>query len=125
MAYKGILDIKEILEDYSQDIQDGITKEAIEVAKKGKQELKQKSPEKTGDYKKGWTVSTIKGKGYVRCTLHNKTDYQLTHLLEKPHKDRTGTKTIYPKSMGIIYSVEQDCIREYKSGSERIIKNGG
>lgn len=119
---QGILDVKEILEDYSQDIQDGITKEAIEVAKKGKQELKQKSPVRTGDYRKGWTISTIKGKGYVRCTLHNKTNYQLTHLLEKPHATRNGGVTT-PKVH--ISPVEQECIREYKANVERIIKNGG
>lgn len=122
MAYKGILDIKEILDDYSQEIQDGITKEAQEVAKKGKQELKAKSPIRTGDYRRGWTVSIKKGKGFVECTIHNKTDYQLTHLLEKPHAKRNGGVTT-PKVH--IYPVEQECIREYKSSVETIIKNGG
>lgn len=41
---------------------------------------------RTGDYKKGWRLKKVE-KGYV---AHNKTDYQLTHLLEKGHAKRGG-----------------------------------
>lgn len=43
--------------------------------------LKSSSPQLTGDYKKGWTYKKQNGVFVV----HNKTNYQLTHLLENGH----------------------------------------
>lgn len=122
MANDSILDIKEILNDYSQEIQDAITEDAIKVAKKGQQTLKQVSPKRTGSYRRGWRVKTTKGRGFVSCIIHNATDYQLTHLLEKPHATRNGGKTT-PKVH--IYPVEQSCIKEFETDVVRIIKSGG
>lgn len=126
MAVKGILEINDILNDYSKDIQDGITEEAQAVARKGVAELKNTSPKMTGSYRKGWRVTTTKGVGFVECIIHNATDYQLTHLLEKPHAIRNkygtwGTST--PKVH--ISPVEQSCVKEYENEVEKIIKNGG
>ena len=120
--HNSILDIKEILNEYSDDIQEAITKNAQEVAKKGVAELKNTSPKRTGEYRKGWRVKTDKGRGYVECTIHNATNYQLTHLLEKPHALRNG-RTSRPQVH--IAPVEQQCISEYQKNVENIIKNGG
>lgn len=122
MASKGILEINDILEDYSRDIQEGITENAIQIAKKGASDLRKNSPKKTGDYRKGWRVKTTKGFGFVDCIIHNATDYQLTHLLEKPHATRNGGQTT-PKVH--IAPVEQECVKEYESKVEDVIKNGG
>ena len=121
-VHNNILDIHEILNEYSQDIQDAITNEAQVVAKKGVAELKNKSPKRTGKYRKGWRVQTEKGRGYVDCTIHNATDYQLTHLLEKPHALRNG-RTSTPQVH--IAPVEQQCVSEFEKNVEMIIKNGG
>ena len=122
MSVKGILEINDILNDYSNDIQEGITKEAQEVAKDAVKELKVTSPKRTGDYRKGWKVKTEKGRGYVKSIVHNATDYQLTHLLEKPHLKRNGGITT-PKVH--IKPVEEKSKKEYEQGVENIIKNGG
>lgn len=118
----SLLDIKEILSEYSEDIQDGITEEAQSIARQGVDELRNTSPKRTGKYRKGWRVKTEKGKGYVECIVHNATDYQLTHLLEKPHALRNGG-TSKPKVH--IAPVEQKCVRAFEKGVENIIKNGG
>lgn len=122
MAVKGILEVSKILNDYAYDIQDAITLEAEQVAKKGMNELKHTSPKRTGDYAKGWRVSTTKGRGFVDCVIHNATNYQLTHLLEKPHATRNGGRTT-PKVH--IAPVEEKCVKEYQQGVETIITNGG
>lgn len=122
MAYDSILDIKEILNDYSLDIQDAITQEAQNVAKKGVAELKNTSPKRTGKYRKGWRVKTEKGRGFVNCSIHNATDWQLTHLLEKPHALRNGGVS---RPQVHIAPVEQQCVSEYQKNVENIIKNGG
>ena len=118
----SILDIKEILNDYSDDIQEGITEEAQKIAKEGASRLKNTSPKRTGNYSKGWRVKTTKGKGFVECIIHNSTNYQLTHLLEKPHALRNGGMST-PKVH--IAPVEQNCVKEYEKNVEKIIRNGG
>jgi len=122
MAYNSIIDIKEILDDYSEDIQEAITEEAQIVAKKAQDELKNTSPKNTGKYRKGWRVSIQKGNGYVECVVHNATDYQLTHLLEKPHLLRNGRLST-PKVH--IRPVEESAVKEFESNVAKIIKNGG
>jgi hypothetical protein len=122
MAVKGILEISDILNEYSNDIQEAITEEAQSVAKEAVSELKNTSPKRTGDYRKGWRTKTIKGKGFVTSIVHNATDYQLTHLLEKPHLKRNGGMTT-PKVH--IAPVEEKAVKEYEKDVENIIKNGG
>lgn len=122
MAKDSILDIKDLLNEYSVDIQESIVKTAENVAKKGAEKLKQTSPKRTGKYSKGWRVRTTKGRGEVSSTIYNATNWQLTHLLEKPHLLRNGRLST-PKVH--IYPVEQQCIKEYETEVEKVIKNGG
>ena len=122
MPKNSVLDITEILNEYSTDIQEAITEEAQSVAKQGISTLKATSPKKTGSYRKGWRVKTTKGQGFVECIIHNATDYQWTHLLEKPHLLRNGARST-PQVH--IAPVEQDCIREFENNVEKIIQNGG
>lgn len=131
MAVKGILEVSKILNDYAYDIQDAITLEAEQVAKKGMNELKNTQTTykvRTGKYNKGWRVATTKGRGFVDCVIHNSTNYQLTHLLEKGHDwvGRDGTrKKNAAKPYVHIAPVEEKCVKEYQQGVETIIKNGG
>ena len=119
----SILDVKDILNEYSEDIQNGITKSSQTIAKNGADKLKSTSPKLTGAYSKGWRVKTTKSKGEVSSIIHNATNWQLTHLLEKPHLKRNGDRW-YPEKEHIA-PVEQECIKEYETEVENIIKNGG
>ena len=123
--YNSILNIKDILNDYSIDVQEGIEEAAKEVSKKGANKLKTTKnvyTVRTGKYNKGWRVKTEKGRGYINCTIHNSTDWQLTHLLENGHITRNGSKT---RSFVHIAPVEKECINEYEKEVEKVIKNGG
>ena len=128
--YNELIDISKILNEYSRDIQEGITNAAIEVAENGKKKLKATSPKKTGSYSKGWRVDKRQGRGFVHTTIYNATDWQLTHLLEKEHviKNQYGEWGIYnPTKSGTkhIEPVEQECIRTFQEDVEQVIKNGG
>lgn len=114
--------IKDILNEYSSDVQEGIKEAALQVAENGKNKLRVTSPKKTGKYSKGWRVDKRSGKGYVHATIYNSTDWQLTHLLEKPHALRNGKKST-PKVH--IEPVEQECIQAFQKDVEQVIKNGG
>ena len=122
MANKGILEVVDILNDYSRDIQKGIEEDGNQVAKNAVSELKNTSPKRTGDYRKGWKKKKEEGFQSFTYIIHNATNYQLTHLLEKPHLKRNGGLTT-PKVH--IAPVEQESIREYEKMVENTIKNGG
>lgn len=122
MKKNSLIDISDILNEYSQDVQDGITKAAEDIAKDGANELKAKSPKRTGKYSKGWRVDKRSGKGFVHTTIYNATNWQLTHLLEKPHLLRNGKKS---KPKVHIQPVEEKCINNFQKQVEKIIKNGG
>ncbi|WP_102049060.1 HK97 gp10 family phage protein [Pygmaiobacter massiliensis] len=89
----GLADaIAKELSEYSQDVTDGLKKSVKQVAKECKDEIVQNSPVLTGSYKKGWgTKINYEASDDIRVTVRNKTDYQLTHLLEYGHAGPDGT----------------------------------
>lgn len=133
--YKDFSGLSDILRDYSYDIQDEIVKYANESADNCVSELKRTSPinkrnvKNKGRYAKSWGVSTgnvyNKNRGIHEYSIivHNKKDYQLTHLLEYPHLTRNGNRTT-PSSAGHIYNAEQNAIKEFETNLEKAIKGG-
>lgn len=92
MAKTGSISVqmKELLDEINQEIQESAENEIKAVAKESVQKLRNTSPTKSGSYAKGWTT---KQDGKMGVIVHNKTDYQLTHLLENGHviKNKKGT----------------------------------
>ena len=112
-------EIKDILGEYSKDIDNELYEEAKAIAKEGVQELKRTSPiSKTktsgkGRYRRGWRMDIDKGFGEVEAVIYNATDYQLTHLLERPHviRNKYGTWGT-SKPQVHIKPVEEQCYLE-------------
>ena len=84
-----------VLENYNDDISEVVEKVANKVGKEAVEELKNTSPKGTRkEYAKGWRLKKDKlGKNRYIVKVHNKTDYQLTHLLEFGHATRNGRRT--------------------------------
>lgn len=83
--------MKELLDEVNKDVQDSAKKNINAVAKESVLKLKNTSPVgRTGDYAKGWGT---KKQGEMDVVVHNRTDYQLTHLLENGHvvRNKKGT----------------------------------
>ncbi len=127
MSKSSILDINDILAGYGDSIQSLIQEEAEKIAKEGVKVLKATSPKNKkntanrGKYAKGWRVKKESRIGEVHYVIHNATDYQLTHLLEKPHLKRNGG---YTKPIIHIKPVEEQCVSEYIKNIENGIRKG-
>lgn len=122
----SLIDIKKILDTYSNDIEEGIelvTKDISKEAMTDLQNTKSTYQVRTGKYNKGWKVNTKKGRGYINCTVYNATDWQLTHLLEKGHITRNGTTRT--RAFTHIAPVEEKYVDKYVQEVERVIQNGG
>lgn len=75
------LQMADLLDDYVEEVQK-VTDESIdEISAEACEKLRNTSPKASGRYAKGWSVKKD-GDGRV---VYNKTDYQLTHLLENGH----------------------------------------
>lgn len=94
--------MKDLLDEVDRDVKSATKRNIDSVSKESVQKLKNTSPRKTGSYSKGWAV---KREGEMDVIVHNRTDYQLTHLLENGHVIRnkkgtygrtSGTKHIAP-----------------------------
>ena len=79
------------LHQYSQSVTDGLKKEVKQAAKECRKEIQSSSPVLTGSYTKGWKDDVrFETQEEIRIEVHNKTDYQLTHLLEYGHAKTNG-----------------------------------
>jgi len=112
-----------ILDQYSEKVQQ-VTNNAIDsVSKESANKIRNNSPVKTGSYAKGWAVKKST-KGKIRgAIVHNKTDYQLTHLLENGHVIRNGVGT-YGRAPAIkhIAPVEAWAVDELPEEIERNLR---
>lgn len=91
----GLADeIQHYLERYGSLVSDQVDLAAKETSNNMKKNLTKSDdvPKDTGDYKKGWRVKKKTKRGKPVYVVHNKTDYQLTHLLEKGHALRNGDR---------------------------------
>ena len=107
----------------------GVTEEACdkgvrETAKDAVQALRTAHPSGSGQYgswdksyNRGWKVMQTKtDKRYHRkATIHNETDYQLTHLLEKGHALAGGGRTqAFPHIAPVAEQCETDLLQNIK-----------
>ena len=82
-----VVQMEYILDQYSAEVKRATNEAADKVSKEAVNKLRTSSPRKTGKYAREWSVKKDRGSGGIyTVTVYNKTDWQLTHLLEKPHE---------------------------------------
>lgn len=91
------------LDDYAKGVDKCLAKASEEAGKSAEDELHNTSPKGyTGDYRKGWTFrerEVKRGSSYrTELVVYNKTEYRLTHLLEKSHRIANKYGSNYGKS---------------------------
>lgn len=103
---------------------DMATKDVKKIVKKvadnTKNEISKNAPVKTGRYKKSWTVTKTKDTSLTTLmTVHSKTRYRLTHLLENGHAKRGGGRT---RAFPHIAPAEAKAEKELMESVERSLK---
>ena len=90
--------VQEYLTEYVEDIENDVKETTDSITKEAKNKLKQTSPRsgiaRNTKYYKGWTIKNggkTRKRKYYSKVIWNKTNYQLTHLLEFGHHKRDGT----------------------------------
>ena len=112
--------MKELLDEINLEVKEA-TKEGIqEISKESVQKLRNTSPRKTGSYAKGWAV---KRENELEVVVYNRTDWQLTHLLENGHVIRnkkgtygrtSGKKHIKPVEEWAVDALPEEIMRNIK-----------
>ena len=87
--------ILKALADYGDAVAEKVDQAEREVSREAVSELKATSPVNAGRYARGWSHKRRKSGAIGAEVVYNRTDYQLTHLLEKPHPVNHGGH--YPK----------------------------
>lgn len=94
--------LQSVLMNYLNNYKEAIDEDVIEatdtVTRQAKQELVNTSPRGKGErdtpYYRGWAIKLSKRRtGQYQKVIWNKTNYQLTHLLEFGHTTRNGGRT--------------------------------
>jgi hypothetical protein len=110
-------EILRMVESYAAEVQDEIEAASKEETQNIVRELKgNPSPKLTGSYRKGWRMKKIGKNKYV---AYNKTDYQLTHLLENGHANRGGGRT---EGIPHIRPAEEQAVRNFIDRVEGAIR---
>lgn len=115
MANGFVVQMENILDDYSKEVKRATNNSQDKIAKESVRKLKNTSPKRAGEkhtrkYAEGWRVKRERGaNGIVTVTVYNKTNPSLTHLLENGHEIKNGTGRSYGETRGIkhIAPVEQ------------------
>ena len=118
----GLADaIKEICEEYSNDISLGVSDQAVKAAEAGAKAINSSAGGlfKGKRYKRSWTVQTEGGRYRTNAVIHSRVP-SMPHLLERSHKTRHGSYSGRPH----IEPVEQRLIQEYGKAVEQVIIKG-
>lgn len=102
--------INDLLAEYGDEASQAIGEIIPDVAKEATKRLKSANSynRRTGRYNKGWSISKEAKRTQVKAIVHNKTDYQLTHLLEFGHAKANGGRTKAFQHIAIVNDWTQD-----------------
>ena len=115
--------MKDIFTTYSDEVVDAVEEALLKVGKEAADELKSGIggfKNRTGKYRRSWTVTQEKHRTYTETTVHAKAPhYRLTHLLEFGHATASGGRT---KAFPHISTVNEHAVEEAEKEIKRAIE---
>ena len=118
------LEIANAIADYTEDVVVAIEEEIDNTAEKVKEEIQSSSAwkDRTGEYRKGWTIKKENRKGEAVRIIYNKNKPGLVHLLEFGHAKRGGGRVAGRPHVQPAY---EKYVPQMEQNIEDIIKKGG
>lgn len=114
--------IQEILDEYGDNITEAMPKAVRQVANIAKQETQAGAPRRTGKYAAGWAVKEEAVDRFrTDMIVHNRTRYQLAHLLEHGHALRNGGRA---PAIVHIKPAEEHAIENMEKAVAKIAEKG-
>lgn len=87
-------EVESLLDKFGQEAENCLSEAVWQTAGEAVKRLKTAGDfGGTGDYKKGWSRKITRKRLYTEATVYNRTEGQLTHLLEFGHAKRNGGRT--------------------------------
>lgn len=117
--------IADVLDKYRGLVREGVENEMEGAAAIAMRIVRDKSPVRSGKYKKGWKLYREKAKFKSQLqtlTVYNKTQYRLIHLLEFGHQTAKGTRT---KAYPHVQPAEDAAEKALIVGTRRVIEEVG
>lgn len=117
--------IADVLDKYRGLIRDGVEDEMEGAAAIAMRIVRDKSPVRSGKYKKGWKLYREKAKFKGRLqtlTVYNKTHYRLIHLLENGHQKAGGGRVA---AIPHVQPAEDAAEKALIVGVRRVIEEAG
>lgn len=115
--------LTETLNEYQENVTMGMKDLVKKTAKLGVDAIRQSAPVRTGEYAKGWTSKMEEGRLASKATIHNKTRYQLAHLLEKGHEIGNGHGYFgRTKAIPHLKPVEDEIVKQMQDGVVKVVK---
>lgn len=85
--------VRDILDDYAVEISAGVERAVEETSRSALAKVREKSPKRTGRYRKGWRRVLEKAgiqQRTTKATIYNATDGSRVHLIENGHQKAGG-----------------------------------
>lgn len=117
--------IADVLDKYRGLVREGVENEMEGAAAIAMRIVRDKSPVRSGKYKKGWKLYRDKAKFKSQLqtlTVYNKNQYRLIHLLEFGHQTSKGTRT---KAYPHVQPAEDAAEKALIVGTRRVIEEVG
>jgi len=122
--------MKDLLEDYTDEVMHAVEDALLEVAEDSRDELRDRADQiggfenRTGKYRKSWKVTQEKHRTYTETIVHAKgPEYRRTHLLEFGHKVRNNndrSTRAFPHISTINEHAQEDAIKKITEAIEKI-----
>ena len=112
-------EVEKTINDLAKTVDEKTAELTVEYGKIAKNMLRDKSPKLTGDYSKGWAYKKQKSNQGMDVMIYNRTDWQLTHLLEYGHAKRGGGRV---RAIPHIKPVEEQIHEEFPDALARAIE---
>lgn len=116
--------LAEELKDYTLDIAKGVKQAAEDVSKEMLENIRADAPKRKRKYVRAMALKTDKDNVYETRKIWYVKDphYRLPHLLEQPHKTRSGGST---KAFPHIKKNEEKAQKAFEQKVEGVIENAG